>query len=113
MREQVTQEEYRDTVLVCRDSFRKAKACLEFNLMRYMKCDSKGFYKCMNSKRKTRENVGPLLSGPWDLVAKDTENTNVPSAFFALVFIGMTGLQQSQVSKTDGKAWSREDLLLV
>lgn len=90
MRGQVTQEEHRDTVLVCRDGLRKAH--LESNLVRHMKCNNKGFYKCLNSKRKTRENVGPLLSRPWDLVAKDIENTKVASAFFALVFISMTGL---------------------
>ena len=41
---------------------RKAKALLELNLAKEVKDNKKVFFKCVNSKRKTRENVGPLLN---------------------------------------------------
>ncbi|GAB0183716.1 mitochondrial enolase superfamily member 1 [Grus japonensis] len=75
-----------------------------------MKGNSKVFYRYMNSKRKTRENASLLLSRPGDLVTKDIEKAKVLSAFFVSAFTSMTGFQQSQVPKTDGKAWSKEDL---
>ena len=79
--------------------------------MRDMKGKSKGFYKYTSSKRKTKENVGPLLSRPGDLVTKDMEKAKALSAFFASAFTSMTGLQLSQGPKTDGKVWSKENLL--
>ena len=57
-----TWEEYRNVVRACRDATRKAKARLELNLAKVIKDNKKGFFKYVNSKRKTRENVGPLLS---------------------------------------------------
>uniref|UniRef100_A0A803XVS0 NAD(P)(+)--arginine ADP-ribosyltransferase n=1 Tax=Meleagris gallopavo TaxID=9103 RepID=A0A803XVS0_MELGA len=57
-----TWEEYRNVVRACRDATRKAKARLELNLAKVIKDNKKGFFKHVNSKRKTRENVGPLLS---------------------------------------------------
>jgi len=44
-----------------------------------MKSNIKDFYKYVSSKRKTRENMGPLLSRPGDLLTKDqgTEKTKV------------------------------------
>ncbi|PKU32960.1 hypothetical protein llap_16734 [Limosa lapponica baueri] len=55
-----TWEEYRNVVRVCRDAMRKAKAHLELNLARDVKDNKKSFFKYISSKRKTRENVGPL-----------------------------------------------------
>ncbi|PKU33022.1 rna-directed dna polymerase from mobile element jockey-like [Limosa lapponica baueri] len=52
---------------------RKAKANLELNLARGVKGNKKGFYKYINSKRKTRENVGQLLNGAGELVTRDME----------------------------------------
>lgn len=40
---------------------RKAKASLEFNLVRDVKDNKKGFYRCVSNERKTRENTGPLM----------------------------------------------------
>ncbi|GAB0209695.1 mitochondrial enolase superfamily member 1 [Grus japonensis] len=59
-----TWEEYRNVVRVCRDATRKAKAHLELNLAGDVKDNKKGFFKYISSKRKTRENVGPLLNEP-------------------------------------------------
>lgn len=40
---------------------KKAKAQIEFNQVKDIKGNKKGFYKCLNDKRKTKENVGLLL----------------------------------------------------
>ena len=77
---QVTQEEYRDTVQLCRDGVRKAKAHLELNLARDVKHNKKGFYSYTGDKRKTRENVGPLLSKMWELVPQNMEKAEVLNA---------------------------------
>lgn len=42
---------------------RKAKARLELNLAKVVKDNKKGFFKHINNKKATRENVGPLLNG--------------------------------------------------
>ena len=83
------------------------------NLARNVKGKKKGFYRYINSKRKTSENVGPLLNGAVDLVTNDTEKAKVLSAAFTLVFTGKTGLQESQAPETRGKVWNKEDLTLV
>ncbi|PKU46434.1 hypothetical protein llap_3283 [Limosa lapponica baueri] len=56
---------------------RKAKADLEFNLAKDVRGKRKGFYKYINSKRKTRENMNPLLNGAGELVTKDTGKAKV------------------------------------
>ncbi|KAK4828211.1 hypothetical protein QYF61_024645 [Mycteria americana] len=53
---------------------------------RDVKYKKKGFYKYNSSKRKTRKNVGPLLSGAGDLVTKDVEKTGIFHVFFASDF---------------------------
>ena len=69
-----TWEECRDVVRECRDATRKAKARLELNLARTDVKDSrKGFFKYIGSKRKRRENAGPLLNEVGALVTEDTE----------------------------------------
>jgi len=59
MQRQVTEEEYRDTVQLCRDGVRKARADLEINLVRNVKDNKKGFYKYIKSKREMRGKYGP------------------------------------------------------
>ncbi len=44
---------------LCREKIRKAKAQLEMNLA--TKVSNKYFYKYINSKRRARENLHPLL----------------------------------------------------
>jgi len=58
---QATWEEYRNVVRACRDATRKSKAHLELKLARGVKI-KKGFFNYISSKRKTRDNVGPLLN---------------------------------------------------
>ena len=50
----------RKFVRACRNATKKAKVHLKLNLMKEAKNNKKGFSKHVNSKRRTRENVGPL-----------------------------------------------------
>lgn len=44
---------------------------------------------------------------------KDRKNSEVLSDFFALVFTGKICLQESRVTKTSGKVWSKKNVPLV
>lgn len=70
---QMTEQQYGDAVQAYRDGVRKANAYLELNLERDVKGNKKNFLRYINSKRKIRENVGPLLTGARDLVTKDMQ----------------------------------------
>lgn len=67
---QATWEESRDTSRVCKDEVKKTKAHLEFNLVRDVKGNKKGFYRCISSKIKAMENAGPLLKNQGKLILK-------------------------------------------
>ena len=71
---------------LCREKIRKAKAQLELSLVFKVKENSKCFYKHINSKRKTRENLHPLSDAEGNLVTKDRDKAEVLNAFFASVF---------------------------
>jgi len=62
---QVTWEEYRDTVWLCSDGFREAKAQLKLNLARDTKNDKKGFYRYVSHKSKVKESVPPTDEQDW------------------------------------------------
>ncbi|GAB0207675.1 mitochondrial enolase superfamily member 1 [Grus japonensis] len=79
----VTWEEDRDIVQACRDEVRKAKAHVELNLSRDVKDKKKGFHKYIEDKRKTRENVSPLLNEMGYLMTQDMEKAEVLNAFSA------------------------------
>ncbi|PKU37244.1 rna-directed dna polymerase from mobile element jockey- hypothetical protein [Limosa lapponica baueri] len=64
----------------------KAKAHLELDLVRDVKDNKKGFFKYLSSKRKTRENMGPLLNEVGALVMEDAEKLELLNAAFASVF---------------------------
>ena len=55
-------------------------------MAKVIKDNKKGFFKYVNSKRKTRENVGPLLSEGGVLVTGDAEKAEILNAFFTSVF---------------------------
>ncbi|PKU32349.1 glycerol kinase [Limosa lapponica baueri] len=108
-----TWEKYRNIVRVCRDATRKAKAYLELNLGRDVKDNKKGFFKYISRKRKTRENVGPLLNEVGALVMEDAEKAELLSAFFASVFTAKAGPQESQTLEVGERAWRKEDSPLI
>ena len=83
---QATSEDYRYVVKLCREKKRKAKAQLELSLATRAKENRKCFYKHINSKRKARENVHPLLDAEGSLVSRDRDKAEVLDAFFASVF---------------------------
>ena len=65
---------------------KKAKAQFELNLAWGVKENKKGFFKYVNNRRNTKENVGLLLNDVGALVKKDTENAKLLNVFFASVF---------------------------
>ncbi|KAJ7408368.1 hypothetical protein BTVI_01033 [Pitangus sulphuratus] len=61
---------------------------LELNLARDAKNNGKGFYRCVNQKRKVKEGVPPLINIAGKLVTMDKEKTEVLNNFFATAFNG-------------------------
>lgn len=64
----------------------------------------------INSKRKIKENMGPLLNGAGATVTEDTEEPEVLNAFFASVFTGKPDFQKYQIPDTRGRVWSKDYL---
>ena len=100
---QVTWVEYRNTVQMSRDEVRKAEAQMKLSLARDIKENKKGFCQHVGNKRKTRENVDPLLSETGDPVTQGMEKAEILNVFFASVFLSKTGLWESQVTEIRGK----------
>lgn len=87
-----TWEECMNGVRNCKDTMMKAKIHLELNLVREMKDNMKGLFKYVNSKRKMRENVGPLLNKVSALVTGDAEEVDMMNTYLASVFTSKTVL---------------------
>ncbi|KFP11766.1 hypothetical protein Z169_02376, partial [Egretta garzetta] len=94
---QVSWEEYREAVRLCRNGVRKAKAQLELNLARDAKNNKKGFYRYISRKRMVKESVPPLMSKTGRLVTADEEKAEVLNDFFASVFTGNLSPHPPQV----------------
>lgn len=109
---QAAWEEYRNLIRVCKDAKRKAKVYLELNLARVVKDIKKGF-KSIISKRKTRENVGPLVNGVGALVVEDPEKVELLNTFFASVFFAKASPQEPQTLEPREKVWRKEEFSLV
>lgn len=60
------------------------------SLYRDIKEKKKGFFKYVEDKRKTRENVDPLLSGIADLVTEEMEKDDILNDFFGSAFVSKT-----------------------
>ena len=105
-----TWEQYKNVVRDCRDATRKVKAHLELNLAKEIKNNKKGFIKYVNSKRKARENVGPILSEGGALVTGDAEKAEILNAFFASVFSERALPQESRNLEVDERVRGMEGL---
>ena len=77
-----------------REKIRKAKAQLELNLAAGVKRNKKLFYKYINSKRRTKENLHSLLDEAGNVTTEDKEKAEVLNAFFTCVFKSQTSYPQ-------------------
>lgn len=75
---------------------------VQLHVPRDVKDSKKGLYKYIGDKRKTRENVGPLLNEMWDLITQDIKKAEVLNL----------ASQECQVPDTRGEGWSKEDVPL-
>ncbi|KFV15062.1 hypothetical protein N340_07525, partial [Tauraco erythrolophus] len=96
---QVAWEEYKKIVQATRDQVRKAKALRELNLARDIKGNKKNFYRYVNDKKRSRENVGPLRKETGDLATRDMEKAEVLNDSFASVFTGKSSSCTAQVAE--------------
>ncbi|PKU31717.1 rna-directed dna polymerase from mobile element jockey-like [Limosa lapponica baueri] len=92
---------------------RKARECLELNLAKDVKDNKKGFFEYSSSKRKTRDNVGPLLNEVGTLVTEDAEKTELLNAFFPSVSTAKANPQEPQTLEVEDRAWSKKHSLSI
>ncbi|GAB0206466.1 mitochondrial enolase superfamily member 1 [Grus japonensis] len=108
---QTTWEDYRDAVRHCREKIRVVKAQLEFKLDSTVKDNKKGFLKYVNSKRRTRDNIGPLLDEVGHLTNRDVGKAEMFNAFFASVFNTSDGPWDPQSPVLKQHDWGDDKLL--
>jgi len=89
-------EEQKNAIWTCRNGIKKAKAQIELNLVRDVKNNSKGYYRCISLKRKSKESVPHLMNEKGELATMDMEKAEELKEFFAAVF---TGSQDSHISQ--------------
>jgi len=92
---------------------RKAKVQLELNLERDVKDNKKSLFKYINSKQKTRDNVGQLLNELGVLVMEDAEKAELLNGSFVSLFSAKAGPQESQALKVREEACKQGVLPLV
>ena len=92
-------EEYSAAVRMCRDRIRKDKVQMELNLARYVKDNTKGFYRYKGRRRQAKESVPPLMKGNRELASSDIEKAEVLSECFASVFMSGQGLPRPRASR--------------
>lgn len=71
-------------IRISRNETGKAKTHLELNLANNVK---DGFFKYINNKMKTKDNVGSLLNVEESLVTEDAKKAKLLKTPFALVFM--------------------------
>jgi len=76
-----------------REKIRKAKAQLEVNMAAGVKRNKKLFYKYINSKRRTKENLHSLLDEAGNVTTEDKEKAEVLNTLMS-VFKNQTGYLQ-------------------
>lgn len=98
---EATWDKYSDTVTLCKDATRKAKAHLEWNLSRDIKDSTKVYFRYISRKTKIVENVDPLLIGARVLKTENTENADLLNVFFASVLTAKISKDQSLLLSKD------------
>lgn len=89
------------------------RAHLGLNLVRMVKDNKKGFLKYIDSKRKTRENVGLTLNEVAALAMEDTGKAELLNDFLASDLTAKTGPQESQTLKVKERVMGKEDFPTV
>jgi len=79
------QEDYRAVVHICSEKTQKAKAQLDLKLASEVSDNKKGF-KFTHSKRRSKENTGPILLEDGHPISRDEKKAEAFNAFFASVF---------------------------
>lgn len=74
----------------CREKIRRTKAQIEMSLDMAVKGNEKYFFKYFSNKRRTNENLHPLVDAGGKIVREDDKNAEVLNVFFASVFDSST-----------------------
>ncbi|GAB0204308.1 mitochondrial enolase superfamily member 1 [Grus japonensis] len=107
---QATWEDYRDAARLCREKIRVAKAQLELKLASTVGDNKKGFFKYVNNKRRTRENIGSLLNENGHLTNRDIDKAETFNAAFASVFNTDDGLWDPSCPELEDRDCSNDKL---
>ena len=91
---QATWGDYKEVAKVCREEVRKAKAQPELRLATAVKENKKSFYKCINGKRRTKDNFCPLIDAVENVTTEDKEKAEVLNTFFTSTFNSQTSYPQ-------------------
>ena len=92
---QATWEDYKEVAKVCREEVRKEKAQLELRLATAVKEKKKSFYKYTSGKRRSKENLHPVLDAAGNVTTEDKKKAEILNAFFISAF-------NSQISYPQG-----------
>lgn len=80
----------------------------ELNPATDMKDNKRRFYKQTNNKRRTKENLHPLLDAGENIVTKEKGKAEELNAFFTLVFNTRNGYHEgSQFSQLVNRDWEQ------
>ncbi|KAK4823990.1 hypothetical protein QYF61_009115 [Mycteria americana] len=90
-----------------------AKAQLQLKLASVVSDNKKGFFKYVNSKRRSKENIGPILVEDGHLTNRDEEKAGTFNAFFASVFNNTDRPWAAQSPEVDNQECGNSDLPFV
>lgn len=99
-----SREDYRASVCICRKKIRKAKTQLELTLASETSDNELDFLKYVNSKRRSKENIGLIkyLTSKHEEKAKEF-NTFLPHFLILMMNLGLLNLSWSMM--TEGSSY--------